>query len=196
METESQLTTLVATKSCPSAPEANGSLSRKAEETACRFQVRDRIRELRRVPARELLPNLKNWRRHPKAQADALRGLLAEVGYADALLVRELPDGRLMLIDGHLRAETTPDSEVPVLVLDVTAEEADKILLTLDPLAAMAEADSERISKLLETVRTNDKAVEELLRNTAGEQVWASIHPEGTFEPPAQVDKAGELQKK
>ena len=50
-----------------------------------------------------------------------------------------------MLIDGHLRAETTPDSEVPVLVLDVTAEEADKILLTLDPLAAMAEADSERI---------------------------------------------------
>ena len=115
--------------------------------------------------AKDLVPNPKNWRRHPKAQADALRGLLAEVGYADALLVRELSDGRLMLIDGHLRAETTPDSEVPVLVLDVTAEEADKILLTLDPLAAMAEADSERISKLLETVRTNDKAVEELLRN-------------------------------
>ena len=67
METKSQLTTLVATKSCPSAPEANGCLSRKAEETASPFQVRDRIRELRRVPARELLPNLKNWRRHPKA---------------------------------------------------------------------------------------------------------------------------------
>ena len=60
----------------------------------------------------------------------------------------------------------------------------------------MAEADSERIGKLLETVRTDDKAVEELLRNTAGEQVWASIHPEDTFEPPAQIDKAGELQKK
>ena len=160
------------------------------------IEIRDRIRELRRVRAKDLVPNPKNWRRHPKAQADALRGLLAEVGYADALLVRELPDGRLMLIDGHLRAETTPDSEVPVLVLDVTAEEADKILLTLDPLAAMAEADSERIGKLLETVRTDDKAVEELLRNTAGEQVWASIHPEDSFEPPAQIDKAGELQKK
>ena len=160
------------------------------------IEIRDRIRELRRVRAKDLVPNPKNWRRHPKAQADALRGLLAEVGYADALLVRELSDGRLMLIDGHLRAETTPDSEVPVLVLDVTAEEADKILLTLDPLAAMAEVDSERIGKLLETVRTDNKAVEELMRNTAGEQVWASIHPEDTFEPPAQIDKASELQKK
>jgi DNA modification methylase len=160
------------------------------------IEIRDRIRELRRVRAKDLVPNPKNWRRHPKAQADALRGLLAEVGYADALLVRELSDGRLMLIDGHLRAETTPDSEVPVLVLDVTAEEADKILLTLDPLAAMAEADSERIAKLLETVRTDNHAVEELLRSTAGEQVWASIHPEDSFEPPAQFDKAGELQKK
>src|SRR5580704_15039100 len=130
METKSQLTTPIATKSCPSAPEAKGLLNRGAEQNddALRLQVRDRIRELRRVRARELLPNRKNWRRHPKAQAEALRGLLAEVGYADALLVRELPDGRLVLIDGHLRAETTPDSEVPVLVLDVTAEEADKIL--------------------------------------------------------------------
>jgi DNA modification methylase len=160
------------------------------------IEIRDRIKELRRVRAKDLIPNPKNWRRHPKAQADALRGLLAEVGYADALLVRELSDGQLMLIDGHLRAETTPDSEVPVLVLDVTAEEADKILLTLDPLAAMAEADRERIGRLLETVRTDNQAVEELLRSTAGEQVWASIHPEDTFEPPAQFDKAGELQEK
>jgi DNA modification methylase len=165
-------------------------------DTNRNIEIRDRIRELRRVRAKDLVPNPKNWRRHPKAQADALRGLLAEVGYADALLVRELSDSRLMLIDGHLRAETTPDSEVPVLVLDVTAEEADKILLTLDPLAAIAEADSERIGKLLETVRTDDKAVEALMRNTAGEQVWASIHPEDTFEPPAQFDRAGELQKK
>ena len=73
------------------------------------MQIRDRIRELKRVPAKDLRPNPKNWRTHPKAQQDALRGVLAEVGYADALLARELPDGGLMLVDGHLRAETTPD---------------------------------------------------------------------------------------
>jgi hypothetical protein len=133
--------------------------------------IRDRIRELRRVPARDLLPNPKNWRRHHKNQADVLKGLLAEVGYADALLARELEDGRLMLIDGHLRAETTPDAEVPVLILDVTPAEADKILLTLDPLAALAEPDSERVKLLLESVRSDDQAVSELLKQVAGERL-------------------------
>jgi hypothetical protein len=127
---------------------------------------------------------------------DALRGLLDEVGYADALLARELPDGRLVLIDGHLRRATTPDALVPVLVLDVTEQEGDKILLTLDPLAAMAESDAERVKALIETVGTNSEAVEALLRRTAGEQLWQRLHPEEFVEPPAQMDKAGELQRK
>jgi hypothetical protein len=38
--------------------------------------IRDRIVELRRVAARELVPNPKNWRRHPARQAAALRGAL------------------------------------------------------------------------------------------------------------------------
>jgi DNA modification methylase len=119
---------------------------------------------------------------------------LTEIGYADALLARELPDGRLMLIDGHLRAETTPESVVPVLVLDVTEAEAEKILLTLDPLAAMAESDAERIKALLQTVRTDDQAVEQLLRRTAGAELWSLLHPQP--EPPAQIDQADELRKK
>ncbi len=76
------------------------------------MHLRDRILELRRVPAKELAPHPKNWRSHPKRQQEALRGVLAEIGYADALLARETPDG-LQLIDGHLRAELTPDQAVP-----------------------------------------------------------------------------------
>ncbi len=158
--------------------------------------VRDRIKELRRVPANELVPNPKNWRLHPKAQADALRGLLAEVGYADALLVRELPDGRLMIINGHLRAETTPDTVVPVLVLDVTEEEADKILLTLDPLASMAKSDAERIGLLLTTVRTDNEAVQDLLKRIAGPELWQTIHPEEMEEVAVSPERADELQEK
>ena len=158
------------------------------------LQIRDRIKDFRRVRAGDLVPNPKNWRRHPRAQADALRALLTEIGYADALLARELPDGRLMIVDGHLRAETTPDALVPVLVLDVSDEEADKILLTLDPLAAMAESDSDRIEALLRTVRADSEAVEVLLLRTAGKQLWGLVHPQ--VEPSAQFDKAGELQKK
>ncbi len=160
------------------------------------IQIRDRVKELRRVRARDLLSNPKNWRRHPKAQAAALRGLLQEIGYADALIARELPDGRLMLIDGHLRAETTPNVLVPVLVLDVTEEEAAKILLTLDPLAAMAESDSERIKALPQTVSTDNDAVQELLRSTAGEELWRKLHPDEIQEPEIPIDRSEELREK
>jgi hypothetical protein len=79
-------------------------------------------------------------------------------------------------------------------VLDLDEDEANKILLTLDPLATLAEADGERIKSLLETVQTSDQAVEALLRRTAGDQIWNARHPQ--IEPPAQIDKAGELQEK
>lgn len=131
------------------------------------MKIRDRIRELRRVPASELLPNPKNWRTHPKAQQDALRGVLAEVGMADAVLARELPDGSLMLIDGHLRAETVADAVVPVLILDVNESEADKLLATLDPLAAMAESDGEKLDALLRGVDTGNEALQKMLASTA-----------------------------
>jgi len=125
--------------------------------------IRDRIKEFRRVKARLLRPHPKNWRTHPAAQQDALRGVLAEIGYADALLARELPDGTLELIDGHLRAETTPEAEVPVLVLDLDEREAAKLLALLDPLTNMAETDEETLAELLEQVETENDAVQTLL---------------------------------
>jgi ParB/Sulfiredoxin domain len=131
------------------------------------MQIRDRIQELRRVRAADLRPNPRNWRTHPPVQRDALRGLLAEVGYANALLARELADGTLQLIDGHLRAETTPDAVVPVLVLDVDEAEADKILLTLDPLSCMATAAQERLDTLLSDVQTDSCAVRTMMDELA-----------------------------
>ncbi len=131
------------------------------------MHIRDRIRELRRVPAKDLHPNPRNWRTHPLAQRDALRGILAEVGYADALLAREREDGSLELIDGHLRAETTPDIKVPVLVLDVTAAEADKLLAVLDPLAAMAGRDEGQLGALLADIESEHTGLRQLLDQLA-----------------------------
>lgn len=137
------------------------------------MQIRDRIKELRRVAATQLRPNPRNWRTHPDAQRDALRGLLAEVGYADALLARELEDGSLELIDGHLRAETTPDAVVPVLILDVTEAEADKILLTHDPLAGMAGVEQSRLAELLATTEFASPQLDELLAGLASDAAEA-----------------------
>ena len=131
------------------------------------MNIRNRVKSLRMVPASDLRPNPKNWRTHPKAQADALRGVLSEIGLADACLARELPDGSLMLIDGHLRAETLGDGDVPVLILDVNEAEADKLLATLDPLAAMADSDAAALEELLHTVNTSSQALQELIAQTA-----------------------------
>lgn len=161
------------------------------------MQIRDRIRELRRVKASELRPNPKNWRTHPQAQQDALRGVLAEVGIADALLARELPDGSLMLVDGHLRADTDPSTEWPVLILDVTEAEADKLLATFDPLAAMAEADGAKLDSLLREIDTGSEALQKMLAelaDDAGLYKTPEVVEDEVPEPPKEpVTKPGDL---
>jgi hypothetical protein len=142
------------------------------------MQIRDRIKELRRVKASQLRPHPKNWRTHPAAQQDALRGILAEIGYAGALLARKLPDGSLELIDGHLRAETTPDVEVPVLVLDLDDVEAAKLLAIHDPLTGMAEANDELLAELLAQVETESDAVQALLDQMLHEPQPATVTAE------------------
>ena len=133
------------------------------------MQIRNRIKEFIQVPARELVPNPKNWRTHPDAQKDALKGVLAEIGYADALIARRLNNGQLQLIDGHLRAETTPDQAVPVLVLDLDENEADKLLALLDPLSAMAGTDSQLLDELTANLETQNEAVRNLIENMRAE---------------------------
>lgn len=162
------------------------------------MKLRDRIKELRRVPASELIPNPKNWRTHPKEQQDALRGVLAEVGIAGAVLARELPSGELMLIDGHMRADTDPTAVWPVLVLDVTEAEADKLLATYDPISAMAESDAVKLDALLKEIDTGSEALQQMLAELAddaglyqdAQEVVEDEVPEAPVDP---VTKAGDL---
>jgi len=128
--------------------------------------MQDRVKELRRVPASELRANPKNWRRHPPAQQEALAGILQQIGFADAVIARET-DAGLELIDGHLRQELMGDQPVPVLVVDVTAEEADMMLATLDPLAALAATDYDALESLLRAVQPANEAVADMLRTIA-----------------------------
>ena len=112
--------------------------------------IRNRIKGHRRVRAGELVPHEWNFRTHPEMQRAALEALYAEVGFARSLLAYELPDGRLKLIDGHLRRDIDPDMEVEVEVLDVNEEEAKALLLSIDPLAELAEAQEQLRARLME----------------------------------------------
>lgn len=125
--------------------------------------MRNRIQGLRFVRADALIANEKNWRTHPKRQQDVLKGLIEEVGFADAVIARELQDGTLRLIDGHLRTETAGSQEIPVIVVDVNDEEEAKLLATFDPLSEMAGTNADALMTLLEGVETDSKHISEML---------------------------------
>ena len=113
--------------------------------------MRDRIVDLRRVPAGELLANPANWRSHPAEQRTALSRMLNEIGLVDAVIARETAEG-LQLIDGHLRADIAGDEPLPVLIVDLDDAEAAEALATLDPISALAVADVDRLSDLIDTI--------------------------------------------
>ena len=130
---------------------------------------RDRVKEFRRVKASDLVPNPKNFAVHGEAQVAALRGAISEIGFAGAELVRETEDGRLMLIDGHARREVAGDNEIPCLILDVTEEEADKLLALFDPIGAMAERDGAKFAELLNEITVDDASLKALVDDLLAE---------------------------
>lgn len=115
----------------------------------------------------ELAENPANWRRHPESQLTALADVIGEVGWAGACLFNETT-GRL--IDGHARRKVALNQgvdSVPVLVGAWDEATERKILATLDPLAAMAEADGDALKSLLAGVHTESGAVASMLAELA-----------------------------
>jgi hypothetical protein len=131
--------------------------------------IRNRIKGHRRVRAGDLVPHEFNYRTHPETQRAALEALYREVGFARSLLAYELPDGRLKLIDGHLRRDLDPEMEVDVEVLDVNDEEARTLLLTIDPLTALAEEQEQLRERLTELAPPLPPELEEAWRATLEE---------------------------
>ena len=150
------------------------------------MNLRDRVVRLDRVAANQLRPHPENWRTHPDQQVAALDAILGDIGFAGAVIARELDDGSLQIIDGHARAERMGDQKVPVLVTDLDETEARTVLATYDPIGAMAESNGEVLSGLLDKLApVDDEALNDLL---------ASLDPSGfdldtTYEPPPKTEQ-------
>lgn len=117
-------------------------------------EVRDRIKEFRRVLASSLVPHPRNARLHPNRQAKAVSFLLKTIGNVDVFLVRELePAGNdeplLQILDGHLRSSLMPSQMVWVAILDLSAEEAEELIVMLDKTAEMADWNLAMLDKIM-----------------------------------------------
>ena len=111
----------------------------------------------------DLVGNPRNWRTHPKAQRDALAGVLDQVGWVQDVIVNKRTG---YLVDGHARvavAAQRGETSVPVVYVDLSEDEELLILATLDPLAAMAEADTDALADLLAAITSEDAALTSML---------------------------------
>jgi len=145
------------------------------------------------------MANPLNWRIHPKAQRDALTGILGDVGWVQSVIVNKTTGN---VVDGHARIEEAlklgDDTPVPFVEVELSEEEEQKILLTLDPVAAMATADKANLDALLRDVSTTSEAMQEMLADLAkangldyGAEIGGSLED---AEP--QIDKGAELAAK
>ena len=123
---------------------------KKAKEVVDGFQ--NRVIGLEMVKASELTDHPQNWRIHPENQRGTLLSLMESIGIADAALAYTDEDGQRVLIDGHLRKDLSGDQEVPVLMTDLSDDEASAILASHDVITTMAQRDEEELAGLLEDV--------------------------------------------
>ena len=140
------------------------------------LNIRDRIIDFRRVSAAELVPNPKNFRVHTGAQRQYFRSILDSIGFVGVELTRLLPDGRLMLIDGHMRQEEVGDASIPVAVTDLSEEESDAIMATYDALGRLAGTDQEKAASLMESLgAAGHDAAAHLLQSVADNDHTAAL---------------------
>ena len=142
-------------------------MARKAEQNP---GWRNRIVGEANVDPSTLIPHSSNWRIHGSLQSDALAGVLNEVGWVQRILVNKASG---LVVDGHLRLKLALDrheATVPVLYVELTEAEERLVLLTLDPLSALAEADRGMLKALLEEVQSGDSAVQQMLSILAEQQ--------------------------
>jgi hypothetical protein len=146
------------------------------------MNIRQRPREYVELPAGELLPHPLNPRTHPETQKAALAGSLQQFGDVRSLLAYRSPQrwpGRVVLIDGHLRQSLDPSRPVRVEVLtDLSDEEAEALLLTIDPLAQLAGYDEANLAELRSRAQADDDTLRAmwLALQANDEAVRSSLH--------------------
>lgn len=115
----------------------------------------------------QLVANPLNWRIHPQAQQRALRGSLESVGWVQQVMVNKRTGN---LVDGHARVEealSRGEASIPVLYVDLEPEEEALVLATLDPIAAMAGQDDQKLRELLADLTIEDAGLAAMLEDLA-----------------------------
>lgn len=130
-------------------------------------KIRNRIIGNGEEEVSNVVMNPANWRVHPKAQQDALMGVLSTIGWVQQVIINKTTGN---LIDGHLRvllAEQSGAKTVPVVYVNLSEKEESEVLATLDPVGALATADREKLTNLMRDIDTGSEPVKKMLAEMA-----------------------------
>ena len=115
----------------------------------------------------QIMFNPRNWRIHPLSQQDALKGVLEEVGWVQQVIINKRTGN---LIDGHLRCQLAAregQKTIPVVYVDVSEDEEALVLATLDPIAAMAATDKQKLDELFHNIQSDNENVQKMISEFA-----------------------------
>jgi len=122
-----------------------------------------------------LLANPFNWRIHSDYQKTVLEGALKQIGWIQQIIVNQRTGH---IIDGHLRAKLAIDRgepAVPVIYVDLTEDEEKLALATIDPIAALATTDQEKLDDILMSVEAQNEALAKFLDELASKDEARAI---------------------
>jgi hypothetical protein len=123
----------------------------------------------------QLLAHPENFRRHPNAQRDALRGSLNSLGWVKGVLVNRRTGH---VIDGHARVEealSAGAATVPVDYVDLSPDEERLALAVLDPITEMATRDQEALDALLAQIAVEDDDLREFIASLGTEEPLGEV---------------------
>lgn len=153
-----------------------------------------RIIGLEHLPPDSLAAHPLNFRAHPAGQKAALTGALDSLGWVQTVVMNRTT-GRI--IDGHLRvalALARKEATVPVTVVELSEAEEAQALLSLDPIAAMADTDRAKMAELMRLVDTQDEQVLTFLEQLSRENSITPAKSRLDVDAEPQIDRADELQ--
>lgn len=153
-------------------------------------------------PASWFLAHPKNFRIHPKAQQDATKGSLNELGWIDEVMVnlRTSPawgseQNIQTLLNGHLRITLAlregDDTPVPVKYVDLSPDKEDTALGVIDAITALAFHDKEKLDTHLHDTNPAEPALQQFFSELATKE---GITPPD-FQP-VGIEEQGRLDEK
>jgi len=140
-----------------------------------------------------LTPHPLNARRHPGKQRDLMRGELGAVGFVAPLMVN-VTTGHIL--DGHGRTEEAiaSQSNVPVVYVDLTVEEENRVVASFDPLGYVSTYDQAALDGLLGSIGTIGETMDSLLKSLAAPQINMSDLFTPTFDPDTAAWEPGSFE--